>query len=250
MSDRTHQVALLLQNVVRSESEASLLALSQLFETVSDHEAASLLASSEVGQVAAAVGKAYRRWVSAREEQDAQRLAQSKRHLVDEDDGFARRTYTRVQDLFVRESFEGVSNFVMVGCGPLPATLLQVLERTRVTRVLGLDVRSEAVRAAATLLSGYAERVALLRRDGSDFDYAAWDFVYVANLVENKAGVLAQIARTAPQHVRVVVREPVGLGALVAEHGESSLPAGFEIRHFGPREPRFASRHMFLERRR
>ncbi|HMR06111.1 MAG TPA: hypothetical protein PKA88_10040, partial [Polyangiaceae bacterium] len=61
MSGRTHQVVELLQEVVRSESEASLLALSQLFETVSDHEAASLLASPEVGQLAAPVGNAYRR---------------------------------------------------------------------------------------------------------------------------------------------------------------------------------------------
>ena len=238
----------LLREVAASGSEASLLDLSEAFETVSDSEAEQLLRRPEVQEVASAVGRAYRRWVFERELRDVRRLLDSGGALSDEPDGFAKRTYTRVADLFEGERFTGVARFVMVGCGPLPATMLHVLERTSVPVAVGIDTQVRAVQAAQALLEHHAERVEVVRAQGAEFDFSGSDFVYVANLVEDKQAVLERIAETAPETVRITLRQPVGLGEVVAERGHA--PAGFCLRQHGPREGRFASRHAFLERER
>ncbi len=241
-------VLALLREVATSGSEASLLGLSEAFETVSDSDAEELLRRPETREVASAVGRAYRRWVFERELRDVRRLLDGGSALSDEPDGFAKRTYTRVADLFEGERLAGVARFVMVGCGPLPATLLHVLERTRIPRAVGIDIQPSAVQAAAALLERHAGRIDVVRAEGAGFDFSGSDFVYVANLVEDKQGILERIAATASDKVRIALRQPVGLGEVVAERGRA--PAGFRLSQYGPREGRFASRHAFLERAR
>ncbi len=238
----------LLREVATAGSETSLLGLSKAFETVSDSDAELLLRRPETREVAAAVGQAYRRWVFERELRDVRRQLDSGGALSDEPEGFAKRTYTRVADLFEGERLADVARFVMVGCGPLPATMLHVLDRTPIPLAVGLDSQPRAVQAARALLKRHAERVEVVRAQGAEFDFRGSDFVYVANLVEDKQAVLERIAQTAPEAVRIALRQPVGLGEVVAERGQA--PAGFCLRQHGPREGRFASRHAFLERAR
>ena len=59
--------------------------------------------------------------------------------------------------------------------------------------------------------------------DGRDFDFTDSRIVFVAKMTTPKGAVLSRIADTAPQDVRIVVREPLSLGRLWAESAEQTL---------------------------
>jgi hypothetical protein len=161
---------------------------------------------------------------------------------------FAGRSFARVRDLFERVAFDGCNEFVMVGCGPLPVTLLHVSDRTRVARIIGLETDPDAAALAAAVCRRAAgDRIRIAERDGRDYDFRAADVVYVANLVRPKAAVLARVAETVRPGTRVVVREPIAAGALFAEQALERPPAGLALIARGPGDPRFMSREVHLE---
>ena len=161
--------------------------------------------------------------------------------------GFAQRTYARVADMFAQVDFSDCRRFVMVGSGPLPATLLHVLDRTPVTEAIGLDVDSEAIGLARQLARAYAiTGLDIQQADGGSYDYAAADVVYIANLVAPKAAVLRRVAETARVGTQVVLRDPFALGCLLAETGLDTLETCYTIAGQGRGDARFLTRDVFL----
>ncbi len=161
---------------------------------------------------------------------------------------FAGRSYARVRDLFEYVDFSGCRAFVMVGCGPLPVTLLHVARRTRVPRLIGLEVEPEAARGARALFHSLGlDAVEVRECDGSEFDYGEADVAYVANLVRPKRAALARAARTIRPGARVVVREPSLPGELLAERGVPAGDGSWRVLARGPEDRWFLSYHLFLE---
>ena len=192
----------------------------------------------------------YSRFIQVREIESVRALlgGSLKRPDVQLAGDFARRAFLRVKDMFDAIDFSGCSRFVMVGCGPLPVTLLQVAERTQARSLVGLDIDSISIEHARKLM-GYLrqERVRIHREDGGEYNYASADVVYVANLVRPKARVLARIADTAPGGTQVIVREPLDAGRLFTEAGADRLDSRFRITGQGPGDSLFLSRHVFLQ---
>jgi hypothetical protein len=91
-------------------------------------------------------------------------------------------------------------------------------------------------------------RLSVLTEDGCDHDYKSADLVYVVNHVIPKGGVLNQIAATASQSVRLLVRDPVGPGRLLADCIDTCLPSPWELVETGKPDPHFFSRHLVLRR--
>lgn len=229
-------------------------------ETVRDIESLLALARGTDGAMLADangscawLGDLYGRYVQRQELAEARALLVHGTGLAGlargEGGDFAGRSYARVRDLFESIDFSGCQVFIMVGCGPLPVTLLHVAERTRVLRLVGLDVGLEAAESAREVCHGLGlERVEIRDCDGCHFDYSDADVVYVANLVRPKHAVLRRVAETVRPETRVVVREPSAAGALFAERGADPADPRWRVIGSAPEDGRFLSYHLFLQR--
>jgi len=161
--------------------------------------------------------------------------------------GFARQSYDRVRDMFETVNFTGAKRFVMVGCGPLPVTMLQVFHNTSVPEIVGLDVDADALTVTRQLFEVLnPKRLSVELIDGSNYDFADADIVYIANLISPKQRVLEQVARTVASHTRIILRDPFAMGRLFAEPGALSLPAQLIATDTGDGDRHFLSRHIFL----
>jgi hypothetical protein len=125
----------------------------------------------------------------------------------------------------------------MVGCGPMPATVLHVHDRTDVPEIVGLDVVAEAVVTARELTKrlGYS-RARIEHSDGRSYDFGGAEIVFVANMVVGKPSILSRIADTAPEDVRLIVRDSYSLGRLYAENAASQLDPRYEVVGEGGRD--------------
>lgn len=160
---------------------------------------------------------------------------------------FGTRAYARVRDMFTSVDFARCRCFVMVGCGPLPVTMLHVLDRSDVAELRGLDVDPRAVELGARVLACHeSDRGRTEHADGRELDYSAADVVYVANLASPKRAILERIARTVAPGTAVVLREPVGLGRLLSESGVEALPPGLRWTGEGSTDTGFLSRDAYL----
>lgn len=162
-------------------------------------------------------------------------------------DDFFRDTYLRVEDMFGWADFTGCRQLVMVGSGPLPATLMHIAKNHPQIDLLGLDIDAEALLVGRQVVSLFGlGRIRLAKGDGLHHDYGGTQIVYVANLVSPKAGILQQIARTAAAGTLVVLRDPTESGRGQAEAGIDSLDPRLHLEGTGPESQRFQSRHVFL----
>ncbi|AUB83733.1 class I SAM-dependent methyltransferase [Candidatus Thiodictyon syntrophicum] len=199
--------------------------------------------------------QAHGRWIALQEQTAAAALLAAPAPVRDGPpdpggpDGFGAQVYGRVADLFERIDFTGREVVVMVGCGPLPGTLIHVLARTGIAAALGLDRDPRAV-AVATALARHLGLARLHARvaDGRTHDYAGADLVYVANLVRHKTEVLARVAATVRPGTPVVLRDPAPGGWLLAEPGSAHLDPRLVVTGEGPASTLFRSRHLFLVR--
>lgn len=162
--------------------------------------------------------------------------------------GFGAHAAARAADVVALLRAEPIDRLVVVGCGAFPATLLHAARDLQVGEVTGIDVD----RAAVALARELAQRLGYVRArlevgDGRHYDYRAADAVYVANQLTGKADVLARVFATAPAAVRVVVREPIGGGRLLAESVLAGLPPEHEIIARGDRSR--TTQHAVLRRR-
>lgn len=160
-------------------------------------------------------------------------------------------TYDRVSDMFAHVDFRQCRRLVMVGCGPNPSTIFHVYDKTRIPEIIALDMLPFAIEATGALVEQLKlSRVKTELCEGSAFDFARADIVFVANMVSPKAAVLARIADTAPADVQIVLREPHSLGRLWAESGEQELDPRLEvIAEARPSDRVALSRNLFVRRR-
>ena len=135
----------------------------------------------------------------------------------------------------------------MVGCGPLPATLLWLSDHHPDASYIGLDIDDDSVRAASNLFGRLGRRnVTFQLLDGKDYNYQDVDFVYVANHVSPKKNVLEKISATAGFGMQIVVREPTRTGRLFSEAVMDDLPNGFNICSIGSDSTEFFSYNLNL----
>jgi hypothetical protein len=148
-----------------------------------------------------------------------------------------------------REVDDGqVTRVVMVGCGPLPATLLWLVDRYPDLHCVGLDSDAGALETAARLVRVLGtSRLRLECIDGARYDYATAELVYLANQTAPKRHVLERIAATIGRPATVIARDPYGNGWLLAEQVVGQLPRGYTLRRTGGESPLFLSRDLMLD---
>ncbi len=194
----------------------------------------------------------YGQYIRQREQQEAARLLDQNPQgpagssgLMLED--FGSRIYERVHDLFDQLELSSCRRFVMVGCGPLPGTLLNVMDNTCVAHIIGLDTDKVAVSTVNRLAERFGlDRLSAVHCDGSSYDYQDADTVYVANLVQGKTKVLCRIADTVKNGTDVVLRDPSSIGTILTEAGSKDLDSRYVITGDGELTSEFWSRHVFL----
>lgn len=162
---------------------------------------------------------------------------------------FGRRAYDRVLEVLRLADFGACRRFVMVGCGAFPAAALLVRDATEVPEIVAVDVDIRAAGIARRVIAAMREpRIRIDCGDGAAYDYAGAGIVYLANQVSMKARVLERVRDTAPRDAVVIVREPYGVGRLVAESVERRLPPPFRVGALGKANRDFFSRHVLLAR--
>jgi hypothetical protein len=160
---------------------------------------------------------------------------------------FASASYERVRDLGRLVDLSACRRGAVIGCGAFPATLLWLRDHHPLLECVGIDIDPTSVTLAGRLVERLAlADFTLMRADGCAVDYADFDFIYVANQVTPKGRALERIAATADADVRVVVRNPYGLGWLLAECVRDRLPERFWVAAEGPRSPGFLSVDLAL----
>jgi hypothetical protein len=163
---------------------------------------------------------------------------------------WGRRAYDRVQDLFERTDLRSCRRLVMVGSGPLPVTLLHILERTPIPSLVAVDASSVAIAAFEDLRRRFGwTRAEGVCCNGLEFDYRGTDAVYLANLVSPKQAILKRMANLLPPGATVILRDPVGAGELLAEPGASAIPEEMTVLGAGNEDAYFLSRHVYLKKR-
>lgn len=161
---------------------------------------------------------------------------------------FGKQSYNRVKGIFDEVNFSNCESFVMVGCGALPVTMFQVLEHTNVPKIIGLDVRQEAISTVYAIAEKYQlKRVSALLSGGQNFNFSNCDVVYIANMVSPKKAVLEQIFKTAQPTVQIILRDPYSIGRLWAERGVEHLDNKFEVLSYGTPSPAYFSQDVFLK---
>lgn len=115
-------------------------------------------------------------------------------------------------------SYLSNKNFVMVGCGSLPITLLAFCNEYPDMSFIGIDNSSEAVRKALDIKRCFGIRnLHFDIVDGENYDYIDSDTIFVANTVIPKIKVLRQIAMSAKSGTKIIIRVPVLSGNLLSE---------------------------------
>jgi hypothetical protein len=162
---------------------------------------------------------------------------------------FGRHTYDRVPEVLRLADFARCRRFVMVGCGAFPAAALLVRDATEVPEIVALDVDARAAAIARRVVEAMGDpRIRIDCRDGTSYDYAGAGVVYLANQVSGKARVLERVHETAPADAAVILRDPFGVGRLLAESVAHRLPPPFRVATLGAPNPDFYSRHVALSR--
>jgi hypothetical protein len=133
----------------------------------------------------------------------------------------------------------------MVGCGPLPDSLVYLHERTSIPTVVGYDRDPAALRAARTLAARLGlERVEFADADGRELDYGRFELICPSVFARPRLAIFERIAETATPEAIVLLREPVFTGTLLFEPVLASLPARFEVRA----KPRSGPGRLMLRR--
>lgn len=158
---------------------------------------------------------------------------------------FARQAYERVAEAFELVDFSRCRLVVNIGCGPFPAAALLIHQRTTVPRIVAIDNDAVAVALASRVIRRLASpRLEVGHGDGTTYDFSSADVIYVANHVVPKAQVMSRIAETASSDARVLVREPCGLGLVLAERGCDPPPAPLQLLQEGADDANFHSKHV------
>lgn len=109
------------------------------------------------------------------------------------------------------------SPIVFVGSGPMPLSPI-ILHLLGNKEVICLEMDSVAYNASSLLIEhmGLETKVTVVMENGSEFDYSAYNRIFVASLVRNKRAVLEQICRTSPNPL-VAIRTAEGMRQIMYE---------------------------------
>ena len=162
----------------------------------------------------------------------------------------AKENYLKTSYEIEMMDLEGSKTLVMVGCGPLPETILYLYDNTELEEIIGLDYNQEAVFMGGEMLNsvGNTSRVNLIHCDGTEYIYENADIIFVANFVTPKIKVLQQIANTARNGAKVLVRTPIFLGKMLYESVIHNLPSRLTLRRKGNINPYFLDQSLLLEK--
>lgn len=151
-------------------------------------------------------------------------------------DEFAHNSFLVDNYKIVKNEFEllerkNPKQLVMVGCGPLPETILFLLDNTNIEEIIGIDSNQEAVFLAGEVLNalGHGDRAKVKYAYGEEYNYIKADTIHVANAVHNKQSVLDRIAKTAKKGAEVLVRNPSGLFSICYQD-TYSVPTSFLVK--------------------
>ncbi len=160
---------------------------------------------------------------------------------------FAVEAYSRVADMFSWSDFETCKQFIMIGCGPLPVTLLHVADKCPDINILGIDIDNESIEMAKRVVRRLGlQTIELQHNDGISYVYSGASIIYVANLVFPKAEVLKQISRSAEPGSLVILRDPTKNGSHLADVGFDAIDESYSIEGMGIENEMFQSKHVFL----
>ena len=128
----------------------------------------------------------------------------------------------RELDLFENKN---PKQLVMVGCGPLPETILFIADNTNIPEIVGIDCNQEAISMAGDVVKamGHKDRVKLVYSYAEEYDFKDADIIHIANATHNKGIVLDKVAKTAKKNVEIIVRNPSMLSNLMY-HKTSNIP--------------------------
>jgi hypothetical protein len=119
----------------------------------------------------------------------------------------------------------------MVGCGPLPDSLLCLHDRTEVEALVGVDRDAGAVRMAQDLVDAFGlARIRIMQGDAMDLDYEGFDVICCSVFATPRLGIIQRVAATAGQECSIILRDPFFTGTLLFESVVRSLPPGLEVR--------------------
>lgn len=121
--------------------------------------------------------------------------------------------------------FTKCDQFVNIGCGPFPAAALLIHEQTTVPRIIAIDNDRVTVDLASEVIRRLASpRLEVIPADGISYDFTSADVIYISNHVVPKAKIMTRVAETMPSSAKILIREPCGVGMLLAEQGCGPLP--------------------------
>ncbi len=119
----------------------------------------------------------------------------------------------------------------MVGCGPLPDSLLCLYERTDIATLVGFERDPAAALMARELLEALGlDRIRSVEGDGLEVDYGDFDAICPSVFAVPRRAIAERIAETAREDAVVILRDPFFTGTLLFEPLADSLPAPLEIR--------------------
>ena len=162
----------------------------------------------------------------------------------------AKENYLKTSYEIEMMDLEKKKQLVMVGCGPLPETILYLHDNTNLEEIIGLDSNQEAILMGGDMLNsiGNTSRVNLIHCDGVKYDYKDADIIFVANFVTPKIKVLQQIANTAKNGAKILVRTPVLLGKMLYECAINGLPSRLTLRKKKNINSYFLDQSLLLEK--
>jgi trans-aconitate methyltransferase len=125
--------------------------------------------------------------------------------------------YKMVRKEMDMSNMDDAKELVMVGCGPLPETILFLVDNTNISHITGIDASNEATMIAGGILEamGHSARVTLECAHGETYDFSHADVIHIADAVCNKNAVFQNIAKTAKKGTRILVRNPSHLARVL-----------------------------------
>lgn len=148
-------------------------------------------------------------------------IAQNPEHDILDllDHTFSKKVFLQTADEIKEIDTKKVKTLVMIGCGPMPETVIHIAENTDIEKIIGVDIDAEAVFMAGRVIHklGLDDRVVLNNLAGELFDFSEADCIHMANFVRGKKEVLEQISKTAKDGCTIITRKTRLLSNLAYE---------------------------------
>jgi hypothetical protein len=118
-----------------------------------------------------------------------------------------------------------IKTFLMIESGSIPSTIMYFYEKTNIPNLISIDSNQEAIYMMNEFLEGLniKDRIQSDRVYPHLYDYKDVDAIYINGISLNKKNILNRIAETAPDHVQIIVRNPIGLKNLIYANARSGL---------------------------